>query len=106
MNSDTLESSWHAVKRHMNALWSTDDHTAPYGLNTPTVYVSAQKLAVHELLRPASAFARVKARIVTATKSGTSKKDVKQQKEALNTWEDEGGTTAAGKPKNNDTVKH
>jgi hypothetical protein len=35
-----------------------------------------------------------------------SKKDVKQQKEALNTWEDEGGTTAAGKPKSNDTVKH
>jgi hypothetical protein len=105
MNINSIEYGWRAAKHRMINLWSTE-HTAPYELDTPPVDVSAEKVAVHELLRPASAFARLKARIVTATKSGTSKKDVKQQKEALNTWEDEGGTTAANKPKSNDTVKH
>jgi hypothetical protein len=104
MNSNTLESHWRAAKRHMNALWSTDDHTAPYGLDTPPGYLLADNFEVQKLFRPASALARMTARFVAATKSGLSKKEIEQQKEAIGTWEDEGGT-AASKPKSSDTAK-
>jgi hypothetical protein len=53
MNSITLESCWIAAKRRMTSLWSTENHTAPFGLNTPPVYAFAEQSGVPKLLRPA-----------------------------------------------------
>jgi hypothetical protein len=105
MNSNTLESHWRAAKRHMADLWSTEDHTAPYGLGARPAYMSPDDLEVQKHFRPASALARMTARFVAATKPGMSKKEIKQQVEALSTWEDEGGTAAATKSKGSDTPK-
>jgi hypothetical protein len=64
--------------------------------------LSAEQLEVRKSFSPAAPLERVAARVVAATKPKMNKKEVKQEKEALSTWEDEGGTAATGPAKRSD----
>jgi hypothetical protein len=74
------------------------DTTDSQTLDTLPVYVTAEQLEVKTLLAPASRLSRFKARLQAALKPTMSKQAIKQEKEALGTWEDEGGKAAVKKP--------
>ena len=82
-----------ARRRIANASSTHPSNPADDGATQP-VKVIAEKLEVEKLLAPASPFERVAARVGQVLKPARSKKEIKQQKEALSTWEDEGGPAA------------
>ncbi len=69
-------------------------------LATLPVYITAEHLKVETILPPASTFSRVMARLLAAMKPKLTKQAVKQEQEAIATWEDEGGKAAAKPAKN------
>lgn len=93
-----LAHNWRDAKRYVISLWDTN-HTAPWAIGPPT-RMEVEKLAVKKRFGPASRYQRIAARIASATMPAMKSKDVEQQREALGTWEDEGGkavTSAAAK---------
>jgi len=63
-------------------------------LDTQPAYIGADKLEMQTLFAPASTLSRLGSRLLAAIKPKSTKQAIKQEKEAIATWEDEGGKAA------------
>ena len=98
MNRIPFETNWHAAKRRIGQLWRPNRPKDVSVSDSPTVYVTTEKLEVQETFAPASLLERATAAVSLPTMPAKKKEETKQQGDALTAWEDEGGAAAAKTP--------